>query len=188
MPLARPSERQDSNLRPPAPEAGALTRLRYVPLCGDEAHRKARAGVENRTRVRCLRDSSSSIELHRRCRRPIHLPREPGNGYLRAEPSPDGNRRRNSPRTRTRPLTGARFEAEEDSNRPRRPVAGDRRIELRSAEFGAPPGPSPSPLVWRGRVELPPWAYETRALPPELPPGGGRPDFHRFLRVHGPAL
>lgn len=26
------SERKDSNLRPPAPKAGALTRLRYAPL------------------------------------------------------------------------------------------------------------------------------------------------------------
>ena len=127
------SEREDSNLRPPAPEAGALTKLRYVPVCGERAHRQARAGVENRTRVRCLRDSNSSIELHRHRRQP----------------------RCRSPLGKVWNLAWAR------------PVA-----------FGS------------GGEES---NFHHRLMRPALChlsylQWGGRPDFHRCLRVHGPVL
>ena len=94
-PVEAPSERQDSNLRPPTPEAGALTKLRYVPLTAMRP--AARPEPESRIKL------ASAVY-----------------------------------KTATLPLsyTG---------------VAGDRGIEPRQAEFGAPPGPSPSPMSLEGK-------------------------------------
>lgn len=66
--------------------------------------------------------------------------------------------------------------------------AGDRGVEPRPAGFGGPPEPCSSPVVWRDGVEPSPAGHESVASPLGFLQWGDQTDFHRYLRVHTPAL